>query len=166
MAILGRRCFLAVLLGAPAACASPLIYTLTSGDGDGIQRTLYRIDVAGASSTRVDKLADGGFSFAGGLASGDRLYLLGHNGEASNPFTYSPLEKVQDLEGLYRSVFFPAAGGLVLEPAEGVWWTLTADGETYQPLVVSFDAGERPVRPSSDPNLVTGPPASKLTTSG
>ncbi len=111
------------------------------GDKDGIQRALHRIDVPGASSTWVDDLADGEFSFDGGLAFTDRLCLLGQNGEATSLFTFSPHDRVQDLEGAYRSVFFPAAGGLAWDPAEGVWWAVTADRETYQPTVVSFNSG-------------------------
>lgn len=110
-----------------------------AGDKDGVQRSLYQIDVPGGSSTPVDDLAEGEFSFDGGLSYSDQLYLLGHNGEATNLFIYSPLDRIQDLEGVYRSVFFPAAGGLVWDPNERVWWALTADRETYQPMLMSFD---------------------------
>jgi hypothetical protein len=113
------------------------------GDTVGIQRTLYQIDVAGKTSAWVADLASGEFSFDGGLAfAGNQLYLLGHNGvDPSNLFSYSPLAVDQGLDRVYRSVFFPAAGGLALDQAQGVWWALTADSETSRPMVVSFNAG-------------------------
>jgi hypothetical protein len=67
------------------------------------------------------------------------LYLLGHDYENSKLFTWPSLAVDQGLGGVYRSVFFPAAGGLALDQAE-VWWALTSDSETSRPLVVSFDA--------------------------
>jgi hypothetical protein len=114
-----------------------ILYAI-GGDADGIQRDLYVIDVAGGTAELVEELADGRFSFDGGLAFTDLVYTMGSNFESSRLFSYAPLAEVQMLDGFYRSLVFPAAGGLALDPESGTWWALSFDPESGVPLLVNF----------------------------
>lgn len=112
-----------------------------AGDSNGVQSGLYRIDVPHEGANWLADLARSAIAFDGGMAFTDRLYLIGRGIDGASLYAGSPLERTMTLEGEYHSVFFPAAGGLAWDAAGGVWWALSVDPETYQPMLVSFNAG-------------------------
>lgn len=116
---------------------------------DGVQNHLYSIDLPGASVAGVTQLGDGDTSFDGGITTipdlihGTSLALIGvsylERGQFTNLYTYSPLTDRFALDGIYRSLIFPAAGGLAADWGRLNYWAIAIDPETFQPILVNFD---------------------------
>jgi hypothetical protein len=139
--------------GGLAYAGAPGTFYAIGGDENGVQRSLSSISLAGGSATLSANLEDGSLSFDGGLAYTDGLYLIGSDGQHWGVYSYPPMVTAIELGGMFRSVYFPAAGGLAHDPVADSWWALAIDNQTLAPRLVNFDSSA----PISTFSLSSGP---------
>jgi hypothetical protein len=139
--------------GGLAYAGAPGTFYTIGGDAGGVQRSLYSISLAGGSANLIEDLEDGSLSFDGGMAYAGGLYLIGSDGADWGLLSYPPMHTAIKLEGVYRSVWFPAAGGLARDPVADSWWALAIDNQTLAPRLVNFNSSA----PISTFSLSSGP---------
>ncbi|MGA2324930.1 MAG: PEP-CTERM sorting domain-containing protein [Bryobacteraceae bacterium] len=140
--------------GGLAYAGAPGTFYAIGGDANGVQRSLYSISLAGGgSATLIEDLEDGSLSYDGGLAYAGGLYVIGSDGAHWGVYSYPPMVTAIELGGMFRSVFFPAAGGLAHDPVADSWWALAIDNQTLAPRLVNFNSSA----PISTFSLSSGP---------
>ena len=140
--------------GGLAYAGAPGTFWAIGGDRNGVQRSLYSINLADESATRLEDLEDGSLTYDGGMANAKGLYLIGSDGVDWGVYSYPPMHTEIKLRGMYRSVFF-AAGGLAHDPVADSWWALTIDNQTLAPQIANFDSSA-PIATFTLPAGLTG----------
>jgi len=113
------KSLLALVFAAGTLSAAPILYSI-AGDGLGVARQLFEIDVQAQTATLVVSLGDGSHSFGGGLAATGSGVFTGirtdSNGNA-DLVSYTSAGIVSPLSTLQPGLF----GGLALSSGSPYW---------------------------------------------